>query len=159
MVGRGIIVVALLVLGGCSRATLPYTPEQQPRGARVSAAYLVVEDQLRIEIDTAGRRLEQAWIMKPDGTSVAARAIDAAPVVTGPPPTIGVGVGGGTFGRGGGVGTGVGLGFPIGSGSSRAEGNTMVWFPLAPAGPAPWRVYVKLAGIEPTTILVGGPLP
>lgn len=159
MVGRGVVVAAVLVLAGCARATLPYTPEQQPPGARVSAAYLVVEDRLRIEIDTDGRRLEQAWIMKPDGTSVAAQAVDAAPVVTGPPPTIGVGVGGGTFGSGVGVGTGVSVGFPIGSGSSRAQGNTIAWFPLAPVGPAPWRVYVKLAGIAPTTILVGGPLP
>jgi hypothetical protein len=38
------------------------------------------------------------------------------------------------------------------------QGTTIAWFPLAPAGPAPWRVYVKLAGIEPTTIVVGGPL-
>jgi hypothetical protein len=159
MRGRASIVVAVLVLGGCARATLPYTPEQQPRGARVSMAYHVVQDRLGIEIGTDGRRLEQAWIMKTDGTSVPPQAVDAAPVVTGPPPTIGVGVGGGTFGGGVGVGTGVGVGVPIGSGSSRTEGNTTAWFPLAAAGPAPWRVYVKLAGIEPTTIVVGGPLP
>jgi hypothetical protein len=158
MRGRAWIVVAVLVLGGCAGATLPYTPEQQPRGARVSAAYRVVQDRLGIEIDTDGRRLEQAWIMKADGASVPPQAVDAAPVVTGPPPTIGVGVGGGTFGGGVGVGTGVGVGFPIGTGSSRTEGNTTAWFPLAAAGPAPWRVYVKLAGIEPTTIVVGGPL-
>lgn len=156
---RGIIVGAVLVLAGCARATLPYTPEQQPSGARVSAAYHLVADRLGIEIDTDGRLLEQAWIIKPDGASVAPQAVDAAPVVTGPPPTISIGVGGGTYRGGVGVGSGVGVGVPVGSGSSRVQGNTVAWFPLAPAGPAPWRVYVKLAGVAPTTILVGGPVP
>jgi hypothetical protein len=151
------VVVAVLVLGGCARATLPYTPEQQPRGARVSAAYHVVADRLGIEIDTDGRLLEQAWILKPDGTSLPPQAVDAPPVVTGPPPTIGVGVGGATSGGRVGVGTGIGVGFPIGGGSSRTQGNTTAWFPLASSGPAPWRVYVKLAGIEATTVLVGAP--
>jgi hypothetical protein len=157
MTWRISIVVAVLMLGACSRATLPYTPEPQPRGARVSAAYQVVGDRLGIEIDTDGRLLEQAWILKPDGTSVPPHAVDAAPVVTGPPPTISIGVGGGSYGGGVGVGTGVGMGVPVGRGSSRTEGNTTAWFPVAAAGPAPWRVYVKLAGIEPTTIVVGGP--
>jgi hypothetical protein len=153
------IVVVLLVLGGCSRATLPYKPDPQPRGARVSAAYQVIGDRLRIELDTDGRRLEQAWIMKPDGTSVAAEAVENAPVVTGPPPSISFGVGGGSYGRGIGVGTGAGVGFPVGEGPSRTQGNTIVWFPLEPTGLAPWSLYVKLYGIEPTTFLVGGPIP
>ena len=153
------LVVALVVLAGCAHATLPYQPEVQPRGARISAAYQVIGEQLRIEIDTDHQRLEQAWIMKPDGTSVPPQAVENAPIVTGPPPTIGVGTG--TYGgRGGiGVGTGVSVGIPVGSGSSRIEGTTVASFPLAAAGPAPWRVYVKLAGIEPATIVVGGPLP
>jgi hypothetical protein len=159
MPARPIVLAALLVLAGCARATLPYTPAQQPPGARISAAYQVVGDRLRIEIDTDRKRLEQAWIMKADGTSVAPQSVDNPPVVTGPSPSIGVGVGGGTWGGGGGVGTGVSIGIPVGSGPSRIEGNTVVWFPLAAAGPAPWPVYVKLAGIPPATILVGGPLP
>jgi hypothetical protein len=159
MQGRALIAMAMLAVGGCAQATLPYTPDRQPRGARVSAAYQIVHDRLGIEIGTDGRRLEQAWIMKPDGTSVPPHAVDLAPVVSGASPTISVGVGGGTFGRGVGVGTGVGVGFPIGGGSSRTEGNTIAWFPLVAAGPAPWRVYIKLAGIEPTTIVVGAPLP
>lgn len=138
---------------------LPYQPEEQPPGARVSAAYQVLGDRLRIEIDTDGRLLEQAWLMKPDGTSVAPQAVDGPPVVADPPASIGIGIGGGRWGRHGGVGTGVGVGIPVGSGSSRVTGNTVAWFPLAPAGPAPWRLYVKLAGIVPTTILVGGPRP
>jgi hypothetical protein len=58
-------------------------------------------------------------------------------VVTGPPPTFSVGVGGGSFGGGVGVGTGVGVGVPIGTGPSRVQGNTIVWFSLAQAGPRP----------------------
>ena len=152
-------VVLLALLAGCSHATLPYKPDPQPRGARVSAAYQVVGDRLRVELDTDGQRLEQAWIMKPGGVSVAPDGVDNPPVVTGPPPSISVGVGGASYGRGVGVGSGVGVGVPIGTGPSRLAGNTIVWFPLAAAGPAPWQLYVKLAGIEPTQFPVGGPLP
>src|SRR5713226_5024542 len=122
------LVLAVVVLAGCTHATLPYTPDPQPHCARVSAAYQVVGDRLRIEIDTSGHRLEQAWIIKPDGASVAPNAVENPPVVTGPGPSISVGVGGASYGRGVGVGTGVGVGFPVGSGSSRIEGNTIVWF-------------------------------
>lgn len=149
----------LALLAGCSHATLPYKPDPQPRGGRVSAAYQVVGERLRVEIDTDGKPLEQAWILKPGGASVAPDNVEAAPVVTGPPPSISVGVGGGSFGRGVGVGTGVGVGVPIGTGPSRVAGNTIVWFPLAAAGPAPWQLYVKLAGVEATQFAVGGPLP
>ena len=31
------IVIALVFLAGCSQATLPYKPEEQPKGATVSA--------------------------------------------------------------------------------------------------------------------------
>ena len=152
-------VVLLALLAGCSHATLPYKPDPQPRGARVSAAYQVVGDRLRVELDTDGQRLEQAWILKPGGVSVAPDGVDNPPVVTGPPPSISVGVGGASYGRGVSVGSGVGVGVPIGTGPSRLAGNTIVWFPLAAAGPAPWQLYVKLAGIEPTQFPVGGPLP
>jgi hypothetical protein len=152
-------VVALLVLAGCARATLPYRPDPQPSGARVSAAYQLVGDRLRIEIDTGGKLLEQVWVVKPDGTPVAPETVETPPVVAGPPSSVGVGVGGGTWGARGGVGSGLSIGFPIGGGASRAEGHTVAWFPGAPAGPPPWRLYVKLAGIAPTTFLVGGPPP
>jgi hypothetical protein len=151
------LVLPLLVLAGCSHATLPYAPDPQPRGAKVSADYQVVGDRLRIEIDTSGRRLEQAWIVKPDGASVAPSAVDNPPVVTTPGPSIGIGVGGASYGRGIGVGSGLGMGFPVGSGPIVVAGNTIVWFPLAAAGPAPWRLYVKLGDVEPTTFFVGGP--
>lgn len=160
MLARSLTVVALVVLAGCARATLPYTPEQQPRGTRVSADYQLVADRVRIEVDTGGQRLEQAWIFKPDGTSVAPLQIDNAPLEGSASPSVGVGVGGGgAFGGRVGVGTGVSIGIPIGGGSSRIAGNTITWFPAEAAGPPPWRVYLKLAGIAPTTILVGRSRP
>lgn len=159
-------VLSLLALGqtvtGCASTSLPYTPTQQPGGARVSAGYQIVGERLRIEIDTGGRRIEEATIVTARGASVHAQAIDA-PVVTssGSPVGIGIGIGGGSFGtRGGvGVGTGVSVGVPVGGGSSTVEGNSFAWFPLAEAGPAPWRLYLKLAGLDTTLIVVGGPLP
>lgn len=153
MLDRLLVPVVLVLLAGCSRATLPYKPEAQPAGATVSAAYQVVGDQVRIEIDTDGRQLEQVWIVMPDGTALAPRTVELPSVVTGPPPNIGVGIGGGS----GGFGTGLSIGFPIGAGASRATGNTVAWFTAA--GPPPWRLYVKLAGAAPATFLVGGPPP
>jgi hypothetical protein len=151
--------VALLCLAGCAHAMLPYAPDPQPRGARVSADSAVLGDRVRVEIDTDGHRLEQAWLIKPDGGSVAPETVESAPVVVNPGPSISIGVGGASYGRGVGVGSGVGVGVPIGSGSTRTQGNTVVWFPAAPAGPPPWRLYVKLAGVAPTEFTIGGPLP
>ena len=150
-------VIALVLLAGCAQATLPYTPERQPDGAKVSAAYQMLADRLKIEIDTDHRRLEDIWIARTDGTAVRAQAIENAPVVTGPGPTVGIGVGGASIGRGSAIGTGVGVGVPVGEGPSRIEGHTFAMFPLDQVGPPPWRLHVKLAGIAPTTILVGGP--
>jgi hypothetical protein len=158
MHARVLIVLGLLAVVGCARATLPYTPDPQPSGARVSAAYQVLGDRVRIEIDTDGRRLEQAWIIKPDGSTVAAQDVELPPVVTGSSPSFSIGIGGATsVGRGGAVGSGASVGVPVGEGSSRMAGNTAAWFPLAAAGAMPWRLYVKLAGVEPVTFFVGGP--
>jgi hypothetical protein len=153
----GTLLMTLVVLAGCSRATLPYKPEQQPDGAKISAGYQMLADRLRIEIDTDHRRLEDIWIVRSDGNAVRAQSIENAPVVTGPGPTIGVGVGGASIGRGVGIGTGVGVGVPIGEGPSRIEGSTFATFPLDQVGPPPWQLHLKLAGVAPTTILVGGP--
>jgi len=149
--------VALLLLAGCAHSTLPYKPEVQPEGARLAAGYQVLANLLRLEIDTDRRRLEDIWIAKPDGTAVRASTIDNAPTVVGPGPAVSVGIGGGTWGGGGGaIGTGVGVGFPVGSGPARIEGPTFASFPLEQVGPPPWRVHVKVAGVAPTVILVGG---
>ena len=156
------LIVALLALAGCASASLPYQPDPQPAGAKISAGYQLAGDRLRIEVDTDGRRLEEAKILKANGAEVPAMAVDNPPTIVSPgsPVGVGVGVGGGSFGgRGGvGVGTGVSVGIPVGGGpTSSVEGNTFAWFPLDQAGPAPWRVYLKLAGLSPTVILVGGP--
>ena len=151
------MLVALAAVAGCASTALPYKPEVQPRGGRVSAAYQVVADQVGIEINTDGRRLEQAWIMKGEGEAIPPDRIDVPPVVTGPPSTFSIGVGGGSYGGGVGVGSGVGVGIPVGGGSTRVDGNTFAWFPSARVGPPPWRLYVKVAGAEPTTFTVGSP--
>jgi hypothetical protein len=160
---RRLGVLALVSLAGCATTALPYTPAQQPSGARVSAAYQIVGDRLRIEIDTDGRRLEEAKIIRADGSALSPQAIDTTPpVATGSPVGVGIGIGGGSFGgRGGiGVGSGVSVGIPVGGGGSDIVGSTFAWFPLDQAGPAPWRLAVRLVGIEPTVvILVGRPLP
>src|SRR5919201_1464920 len=101
-----VIAVLLAAVTGCASATLPYKPERQPPGANISAAYQLVGDRLRIEVDTGHRRLEEALIVKDDGTAVRAQAIEVAPAGTASSPGgVGIGIGGGTFGRGGGVGT------------------------------------------------------
>jgi hypothetical protein len=157
---RRLALVAVLALtAGCASATLPYKPDPQPDGARISAAYQILADRLRIEIDTDHRRVEDVWIHKPDGTALRALAIDNAPVVTGPPPTIGVGVGSGGYRGGIGIGTGLSVGIPVGQGASRIEGNTWVTFALDQAGPPPWRLHLKVAGVAPVIIVVGGPVP
>jgi hypothetical protein len=150
------LATALLFLVGCAGHALPYKPEQQPAGARVSAGYILVGDQLRIEIDTDGHRLEEAKILRADGSELHPHTIEHAAIgPTSSPVGVGIGIGGGRWGGHGGVGvgTGVTVGIPVGGG--RVAGHTVAYFPLAQAGPAPWRLRVKLVGIEPTLIVVG----
>ncbi|HEX2440654.1 MAG TPA: hypothetical protein VHT71_20245 [Methylomirabilota bacterium] len=156
------LLIAVLLPAACTSTSLPYAPTQQPSGARISAAYQLIGDRLRIEVDSGGRRVEEATIISASGATVRAQAIDMPTTTSvGSPVGIGIGIGGGSFGtRGGvGVGTGVSVGVPVGGGSSVVEGNPLVWFPLAEAGPAPWRLYLKLAGLDTVLIVVGGPLP
>src|SRR6266568_1886706 len=91
MVHRALLVVALIVLVGCSRATLPYKPEPQPQGARISAGYQSVGDRIRIEINTGGRPLEQVWILKPDGSSLGPQDVEAPAVAANAGPSISFG--------------------------------------------------------------------
>lgn len=156
MITRVAYAVLLLLLAGCAHSPLPYRPEAQPEGARLSAGYQILADRLRVEVDTDGRRLEDVWIARSDGSAVRAQTIENAPTVIGPGPSVSVGVGGGTWGGRGGVGTGVGIGIPVGGGASRIEGHTFVSFPLDQVGPPPWRMHVKVAGAAPATIVLGG---
>ena len=81
---RTSVVTMLLVgmlagaLAACSSSSsgLPYKPEVQPPGATVSAAYTIVSDRLRVEIDGRGRRVERAQVVKPDGSVLEAQTIE-----------------------------------------------------------------------------------
>lgn len=155
--------VLALTLGACasSSLSLPYKPEVQPSGATISAAYTIVADRLRVEIATDGRRLERAQIVRPDGAVLEAQTIEYTPPAGGGGSPVGIGFGIGSFGGlGGGVSTGVGVstGTTVGGGGSSAVGpSTIAAFPLAQAGPSPWRVRVKLQGADSADILVGEP--
>ena len=158
------LIVGLLagLLAACSSTSsgLPYKPAVQPPGATVSAAYTIVSDRLRVEIDGRGRRVERAQIVKPDGSVLEAQTIEYTPAAGGGGSPVSIGFGVGSFGSvGGGVSTGVGVstGGVVGGGGSSDVGSGIASFPLAQAGPSPWRVRVKLQGTEPADILVGEP--
>ncbi len=157
-VGAMLLAVAL---GACAStsSSLPYQPAVRPPGATVSAAYAIVADRLRVEIDGGGRRLERAQVVRPDGGLLEAQTIEYGAPRGGGGGPVGVGFGIGSFGRvGGGVSTGVGVstGTTVGGGSS-GNATAIASFPLAQAGPRPWRVRVTLEGVEPADILVGEP--
>ena len=120
----------------------------------------MVGDRLGVEIDTDGRRLEEARILRPDGSALHAQTIEHAPIAYSSGASVGFGFGGVSGGGGGGaVGTGVGVSVPVGGGSSRVQGNSFAFFPLDQIGPAPWRLLVKLEGTGPAVIVVGGTPP
>jgi hypothetical protein len=150
---------ALIAVAGCADKSLPYKPAQQPPGATISAAYQIVGDRFQVEIDTGGHRLEEAKILQPDGGQLHPQTIEHVVYPSGGSGVnIGFGVGGGSWGGGSGVGGGVGVGVPVG-GSASGKVHTLAYFPLAQVGPAPWQLYVRLAGIAPTVILLGMPPP
>jgi hypothetical protein len=173
-ISRASMLAAILTIAvaGCSSSTpapvptssnLPYKPETPVAGAPISAAYTIVSDRLRVEIDTGGRRLERAQIVKADGSFVDAQTIEYTASGGGGSwgSPVGISIGVGSFGRtggGGAVGTGVGVstgGVVGGSGAPPAGANSIAAFPLEQAGPRPWRVRVKIEGIEPADIVVG----
>ena len=159
------VIALVMLMGGCASSAppytgLPYKPETHVAGAPVSAAYTVVGDRLRVEIDTAGRRLERAQIVKMDGAVLEAQTIEfQAPAASyGSPIGIGIGIGGiSGMGGGGAAGVGVSTGGVVSGGGGGSPGNTIASFALDQAGPRPWRVRIKLEGAEPVDIVVGGP--
>jgi hypothetical protein len=161
-IGAMLLAMILMTLGtACSSSTpysgLPYKPEVPVTGAAISAAYTIVSDRLRVEIDTGGRRLERVQIVKSDGPILEAQTIEySAPSGSvGSPLSIGIGIG--RFGGGVGTGVGVSTGGVVGGGGSSAGANTIASFPLDQAGQRPWRVRIKLEGMEPADVLVGTP--
>jgi hypothetical protein len=161
---RALVPVMLLTaaLAACSSTSpdLPYRPTVQPAGATVSAAYTIVGDRLRVEIAGGGRRLERAQIVKPDGALLEAQTIEYTPASRGGGSPVSIGFGVGSFGSmGGGVSTGVGVstGSVVGGGVGSEVGSSIASFPLAQAGARPWRVRVKLVGVESADVLMGEP--
>jgi hypothetical protein len=114
-----------------------------------------------VEIATDGRRLERAQIVRSDGGLLEAQTIEYSPPVGGGGSPVGIGFGIGSVGSlGGGVSTGVGVstGTTVGGGPGSGVGpSTIASFPLSAAGPSPWRVRVKLQGVDPADVLVGEP--
>ena len=144
-----------LAVSACSTATLPYKPESPPSGSGISADYVLLADRLRVEIDTGGYRLEDAQIVKADGTAIRPQTIEHPAPGGGGNVGFGFGLGGGSYGRGSGVGvgTGIGVGVPLG-GDTRVQGNTLLYFALDQVGAAPWRLFVKTADTTPATIVL-----
>ncbi len=155
LLGLAAALALAVVAAGCAASTLRYTPERQPAGILLSADYAVAGDRLRVEVDTGGYRLEWAEILRPDGREVRAETIEH-PGVGRSGSGFGIGVGVGTARRTGsvGVGGGVGVGTTVGGGEPRPEATTVAVFPLEAAGPAPWRLRVKVVGIEPVVIVL-----
>jgi hypothetical protein len=155
------LLAATSLAAGCSStyAGLPYKPDAPPAGVAISAAYTVVGDRLRVEIDTGGRRLERAQIVKADDGLLEAQTIEYTAPSGGMGSPLGIGIGIGTFGGRGGVSSGVGVstGGVVGAGGGGTGVTTIALFPLDQAGPRPWRVRVKLEGQGPIDIVVGGP--
>lgn len=161
---RAMLMTSVILGAACSTPTtysgLPYRPEVPVTGAPISAAYTTVGDRLRVEIDTGGRRLERAQIVKPDGAVLEAQTIEYGAPSGGGGSPVGISIGIGSFGGlGSGVATGVGVstGGVVGGGGGSVGATTIASFPLDQVGPRPWRVRVKLEGIEPADIVVATP--
>lgn len=151
-VGRARVTLLLIVaLAGCV-GPLPYQPQRQPFGARISADVRVREGRLRVEIDSEGYRVERAVLVRDGEAEVAPEAL--VPPTASSPGGLSVGLGVGAEGWGSRGSYSVGTGVGIGLGSSRSRGTTLAVFRLEAAGPPPWRLRVKVVGVEPVDISV-----
>lgn len=144
-------VPAVLILAGCA-GTLPYQPERQPFGATISADVRVTEDRLRVEIASEGYRVERAAIVRDGDTEIAPDAVVPPAGVPFGGMSIGLGVGTGGWGSGGSYSVGTGIGIPIGG--PGPSGTTLAVFRLADAGPPPWRLRVKVVGVDAVDIVL-----
>jgi hypothetical protein len=149
-VARALRLLPALALAACA-TTLPYTPARQPSGVTLSADFRLAEDRLHVEIESDGYRVEQAALVREDGTEVAPEALVPAPA-RGGGPTFGIGIGAGGWSGGGSYSIGTGIGIPIGG--PRPGTTTLAVFRLAEAGTPPWRIRVKVVGVEPTDIVL-----
>jgi hypothetical protein len=150
----GALAPVLLALGlvlGCAGPFL-FRPERQPFGATISAAIRVTEDRLHVEIDSEGYRVERTVLVRDGDTEVAPESlVPPAGVPTGGL-AVGLGVGAGGWGSRGSYSVGTGIG--IGLGGPRPAGTTLALFRLDEAGPPPWRLRVKVVGVEAVDIVL-----
>ena len=144
-----LVLLVAVALAGCNSQNLRYKADPQPAWANLYADYTLLQDGVAIVIDTDSRRLEDVFVTKPDGSTVRATRIDYPGF--GQRASIGTGVGVGA----GPVGVGVGTGIPVGP--ARPLGPTSAIFAKDLLGPEPWVVHVKVEGVNPTVIRVGGP--
>ncbi len=141
----------LLALGllGCA-STLPYQPAEQPAGITISADVRVAADRLRVTIATEGYRVERAVLVQPDGAELAPETL--RPDASRTHVVLGLGVGAAGAADGGRYAVDAGVGIPLGG---AAADRVIAVFPLDRAGLAPWRLRVKVVGIQPVEILLG----
>jgi hypothetical protein len=155
--GRGaarvsIVLALLAVLAGCS-GPLPYRPERQPFGATISADVRVTEDRLRVEIGSEGYRVEWAMLVRDGGVEVAPEALVPGAVAA-PQGGMSIGLGVGTGGSGSSGSYSIGSGVGVGLGGPGSTATTLAVFRLDLAGPPPWRLRVKVIGVEPVAIVL-----
>jgi hypothetical protein len=158
MRSRGVAVVFLVLIAasGCGSSGLRYKPEAPGVPAAVSADYTVLADRVRVEIDTRGTRLEDAQILRPDGTAVRPQTVEFPGYYQPSGLSIGVGAGRSSYGGGGvAVGTGVGFGTTFPVGDPAPAGNTVLYFVLDQVGPAPWRLRAQFSGLGVATFNLG----
>lgn len=146
------ILPVVLTLAGCA-GPLPYRPERQPFGATISADARVTEDRLRVEIGSEGYRVEWAVLVRDAGgdVEIVPEALVPSSAASGGL-SIGLGVGAEGWGSGGSYSVGTGIGIPVGgTGPWR---TTLAVFRLADAGPPPWRLRVKVVGVDAVDIVL-----
>ena len=140
-----LLLCLLATLFGCNSYKLRYEAKPQPSGRHLFADYTMLQDSLGIYVDTDGKRLEEIFIRKPDGSVVRPVRIDYP--AFGRAASIGPGIGVGPVG--------VGIGFPIGP--KRAAGLTTATFAETSAGQPPWEVHIKVEGAKEAVVPgVGG---
>jgi hypothetical protein len=143
-------VLLVAALAGCA-GPLPYRPERQPFGATISADVRMTEDRLRVEIDSEGYRVERAALVR-GATELAPEALVPSADSPGGGLSIGLGVGAAGWGSGGSYSVGAGIGVPLGG--PRPAGTTLAVFRRDEAGPPPWRLRVKVVGVEAVDIIL-----
>jgi hypothetical protein len=144
---RASLLALAVSLAGCA-TTLPYLPERQPGGLTISADVSMRDDRLLVKIESEGYRVERAVLVR-DGVELLPESLVAPADARPSGLSVGIGVGGGASRGSYGVGTGVGVG-----GGGYRVAATLAAFRLDQAGPPPWRLRLKVVGVEPVDIVL-----